>query len=56
MFRILATFSKWVPHYHLGEGFLGGTTKSHPPQNHKNVDFILIDERTNFKKQFPTFL
>jgi hypothetical protein len=23
MFRIFAIFSKWVPHYHLGEGILG---------------------------------
>jgi hypothetical protein len=28
--------------------YLGGTTKNHPPQNHRNVGFILINERTNF--------
>jgi len=36
MFRIFAIFSKRVPHYHLGEGILGGSTKNHLPQNHRN--------------------
>jgi hypothetical protein len=38
------------------KAYLGGTTRNHPPQNRKNVDFILINERTNFKKQLPMFL
>jgi hypothetical protein len=35
---------------------LGGIAKNHPPQNHKNVGFILINEKTNFKKKSQFFI
>jgi hypothetical protein len=37
------------------KAYLGDTTKNHPPQNHKNVGFILINERKNSKKNYQSF-
>jgi hypothetical protein len=55
MFRILPYFQNGFPTTIWVKAYLGGTTKNHPPHNHVNVDFILINEKTNFKKQFPIF-
>jgi hypothetical protein len=51
MFRIFAIFSKWVPHYHLGESIIR-SYYSKPPTP-KSQDF---NEMVNFKNKFPIFL
>jgi hypothetical protein len=56
LFQFLLYSQNWFPTTIWVKAYLRGTIKNHPPQNHKNVGFILINERTNFKKQFPIFL
>jgi hypothetical protein len=53
---------EFFPYSHNGfptiirvKAYLSGTTKNKPPQIYRNVGFILINERTNFRKQFPIF-
>jgi hypothetical protein len=57
VFAMFENVYKFLPYFQNGfpttfwvKSYLSGTTKNHPPQNHRNVGFILINERTNFKK------